>query len=119
MPLQENTPARWESVLADLTARRQQAQQHLETLRAEGGLADEETEGDCGAGLELYRWKQTITATEIDGLHDVEVVVENSQTGQAIYDLQTLLFEPPDDSTTNESGNRKDSKTKAKRSVAQ
>jgi hypothetical protein len=25
MPLQENTPARWESVLADLTAHRQQA----------------------------------------------------------------------------------------------
>ena len=95
------------------------AQGKIESLRAEGGIEDGETEDDCGAGLELYRWKQTITATDIDGLHDVEVVVENSQTAQAIYELQTLLFESPDDSTTNESGNRKDSKSKNKRSGEQ
>lgn len=92
------------------------AQGKIESLRAEGGLKDGEVEGDCGAGLQLYRWKQTITATDIEGLHDVEVVVENSQTGQAIYELQTLLFEPPEDSTTNESGKGKDSKSKNKRS---
>jgi general secretion pathway protein I len=95
------------------------AQGKIESLRAEGGLKDGEVEGDCGAGLQLYRWKQTITATDIEGLHDVEVVVENSQTGQAIYELQTLLFEPPEDSTTNESGKGKDSKSKNKRSGGQ
>jgi general secretion pathway protein I len=95
------------------------AQGKIETLRAEGGLKDGEDEGDCGTELPLYRWKQTVTATDIEGLHDVEVVVENSQTGQAIYELQTLLFEPPEDSTTNESGKGKDSKSKNKRSGGQ
>lgn len=92
------------------------AQGKIETVRAEGLLKDGEDEGDCGAGLKLYRWKQTISATDIDGLHNVEVVVENSQTGQAIYQLQTMLFEIPDDSKT---GKGKDSKAKNKRSGAQ
>jgi general secretion pathway protein I len=95
------------------------AQGKIETLRAEGGLKDGEDEGDCGAELPLYRWKQTIAATDIEGLHDVEVVVENSQTGQAIFELQTLLFEPPEDSTTNESGKGKDANSKRKRSAGQ
>ena len=95
------------------------AQGKIELLRAEGGLKDGEDEGDCGAGLQLYRWKQTIAATDIEGLHNVEVVVENSQNGQAIYELQTLLFEPLEDSTTNESGKGKDSKSNNKRSSGQ
>ena len=92
------------------------AQGKIETVRAEGLLKDGEDEGGCGAGLKLYRWKQTISATDLDGLHQVEVVVENAQTGQAIYELQTLLFEIPDDS---KAGNGKDAKTKKKGSVAQ
>ncbi len=79
----------------------------LETLRAEGDLTDGETEGECGEGLSLYRWKQSITATSIDGLHDVQVVVENAKTGKAIYELRTLLFEPPSDSGLKESSRRK------------
>jgi prepilin-type N-terminal cleavage/methylation domain-containing protein len=71
----------------------------IELLRAEKGLADGTTDGDCGATLPLYRWKQTINPTDIDGLHDVDVVVENSQTGAEIYELKTLLFEVPDDSS--------------------
>jgi len=95
------------------------AQGKMESLRAEGIVKDEETEGGCAMGLELYRWKQTIAATDIEGLHNVEVVVENSQTGQAIYNLQTLLFEPPEDSTTGASGKGKDAKSKNKRSGRQ
>jgi general secretion pathway protein I len=88
------------------------AQGRMETIRAEDGITDGEDEGDCGAALPLYRWKQTIAKSDVDGLHDVEVTVENAQTGQEIYSLRTLLFEPPDDSTTNESGKGKDSKSK-------
>ena len=69
----------------------------VETLRAEGYLSDGTTEGDCGEGLSLYRWKQSITGTRIDGLHEVRVVVENAKTGQPIYELQTMLFQPPDE----------------------
>jgi general secretion pathway protein I len=66
----------------------------IETLRAEGGLDNGETDGNCGAGLEAYRWQQTISGTAIDGLHDVTVVVETAQSSQEIYELRTSLFEP-------------------------
>ena len=80
----------------------------IETLRAEKDLTDGTTTGDCGATLPLYRWKQTISPTDIDGLHDVDVLVENSQTGAAIFELKTLLFEPSEDT----SGQSKDTKSK-------
>jgi type IV pilus modification protein PilV len=73
----------------------------IETLRANGDLTDGETNGDFGQGLPLYRWKQTITASQPDGLHEVEVVVEESRTGKAIYNLKTMLFVAADASTTN------------------
>jgi prepilin-type N-terminal cleavage/methylation domain-containing protein len=85
----------------------------IESLRAEGYLSDGVTEGDCGEGLSLYHWKESITSAGIDGLHQVEVVVENAKTGQSIYELQTLLFQAPEDSTRggsrrpNESGSRR------------
>jgi prepilin-type N-terminal cleavage/methylation domain-containing protein len=66
----------------------------IETLRAEGGLADGTSDGDCGAGLEAYHWQQTVSGTDIDGLHSVEVVVETAQSHQEIYALKTLLFAP-------------------------
>ena len=83
----------------------------IETLRAEGDLADGTTEGEAGEGLGLYRWKQTISRTEIDGLHQVDVVVQNTKSDKTIYELQTLLFEPPED-TTSSAEKRKDQKTK-------
>ena len=85
----------------------------IETLSAEGYLSDGVTEGDGGEGLSLYHWKQSITSAGIDGLHQVEVAVENARTGQSIYALQTLLFQPPEDSARggsqqpNESGSRR------------
>jgi prepilin-type N-terminal cleavage/methylation domain-containing protein len=83
----------------------------VELMRAESGLTDGTDQGDCGAALPLYRWKQTVSPTDIDGLHDVDVVVENSQTGAEIYELKTLLFEIPVDS----SSKSKTSKTKGRR----
>ena len=71
----------------------------IELLRAKKDLADGTANGDCGTVLPLYRWKQTVSPTDIDGLHDVDVVVENSQTGAEIYELKTLLFGIPGDSS--------------------
>jgi len=71
----------------------------IETLRADGDLTDGETEGEGAEGLSLYRWKQSITRTSIAGLHEVAVVVENSRSGQAIYELRTMLFEVPEESS--------------------
>ncbi len=84
----------------------------IELLRAGNDLADGTDSGECGAGLPLYRWKETVSPTDIDGLHDVDVVVENSQTGAEIYELKTLLFEIPDASA----GKAKTQKTKSPRS---
>ena len=79
----------------------------METLRADGYLKDGVEDGEGGEGLSLYRWKQTITATTINGLHEVEVVVENAKSGKTIYELRTLLFDPPIDSSQDESSKRK------------
>ncbi len=71
----------------------------IETLRAEGDFTDGVIQGECGEGLALYRWRQSISSTGIDGLHDVEVVVEHARSGKAIYELKTMLFVAPEDST--------------------
>lgn len=67
----------------------------LETLRAGGNYVDGQTQGDFGDEFGQYRWTQTITSTGIRGLHEVDVVVEAAQTGKALYDLKTMLFELP------------------------
>src|ERR1043166_3197080 len=81
----------------------------IELLRAEGYVLDGTTEGEGEEGLSLYRWKRSVNSTGIDGLHEVTVVVENSKTGAAIYELRTLLFDPPAYSSSDEPGDRKDS----------
>ena len=67
------------------------------------------TEGEGGEGLPLYRWKRSVTSTSVDGLHEVSVVVEDSKSGTAIYELRTLLFDPPSYSNSDSSSDRKDS----------
>ena len=71
----------------------------IEEIRAEGDITDGEGEGTCGEGLPLYRWKETISAADIDGLHQVDVSIQNGHTGQEIYELRTLLFERPEESS--------------------
>ena len=87
----------------------------IETLRATGGLEDGDTEGDCGEGLSLYRWKQTISAAGLEGLHQVSVTVEDTRTTKAIYELQTLLFEAPDEPSMTPGANRQPSGARAGR----
>ena len=79
----------------------------IETLRAEGDFADGTTEGDGGDALPLYRWTRTISKTDLEGLHQVAVEVQHAKSGKVIYELQTLLFELPED-TTSTTNKRKD-----------
>ncbi|HEY1786531.1 MAG TPA: prepilin-type N-terminal cleavage/methylation domain-containing protein [Verrucomicrobiae bacterium] len=72
----------------------------IETLRATGDYPDGETEGDFGDEFPQYRWAQTIGDTDVSGLHDVDVAVQDSRTGKDIYDLKTLLFELPQGSNS-------------------
>jgi prepilin-type N-terminal cleavage/methylation domain-containing protein len=85
------------------------AQGKIEELRATHELDDGDEDGDCGATLPLYRWTQTITGTDVAGLHEVSVAVIQGQAGREIYELKTMLFEPDDDAT---SKSHKDSKSK-------
>jgi prepilin-type N-terminal cleavage/methylation domain-containing protein len=87
----------------------------VETLRAEGDLQDGTTEGECGEGLSLYQWQQTIAPAGIDGLHDVTLVVQNTKSGKPIYELKTLLFEIPDDSGASSTKSRRDSTSQRRR----
>jgi len=87
----------------------------MELLRADGYLKDGVEDGEGGEGLSLYRWKQTITGTSINGLHEVEVVVENAKSGRTIYELRTLLFDPPLDSSQDQSFKRKNPAAAKKR----
>jgi general secretion pathway protein I len=97
------------------TVAAQYAAGQVETLRAEGDLRDGVTDGDCGEGLPLYRWQQTVSATGIDGLHEVAVSVENAKSGKTIYELRTLLFEVPDSSKTSSSNTKRDSASQRRR----
>ena len=80
----------------------------IETIRAESFILEGETDGDCGPGLANYGWRQTITAGSIEGLYDVEVVVHESDTGQTVYTLQTLLFDTPIATAEDETTRRRD-----------
>jgi prepilin-type N-terminal cleavage/methylation domain-containing protein len=79
----------------------------IELLRADGFIIEGEDEGDCGEDLPLYQWKESITAATPEGLFEVLVTIENSKTGKPIYELQTMLFDPPYLSTATET-NRQD-----------
>ena len=84
----------------------------IEELRAEGGITDGQSQGDCGEELPLYRWTASISAAGVDGLHEVAVSIQNAHSGQEICTLRTLLFEPPPDSDSKKS----DSKSKKRSS---
>jgi general secretion pathway protein I len=86
----------------------------IETLRVEGDLTDGETDSDDDGGgpMAAYRWKQTISPTDIEGLHDVEVTVVSAATGGEIYALKTQLF-AADSTTGNANGSGGKSKKKS------
>jgi type IV pilus modification protein PilV len=86
----------------------------METLRADGILKEGTQEGDGSGAFSLYKWKQTITRTQIDGLYEVAVEVDHAKTGKAIYELQTMLFDPPASSLDQQTTSRKDNDTKKK-----
>lgn len=87
----------------------------IEMLQADGHIRDGVEEGEGKGGLSLYRWKQSVSGTTIDGLHEVDVVIENTKSAQPIYELRTFLFDPPLLSSADESAARKDSATSKKK----
>jgi len=72
----------------------------IETLRASAVLLDDTTEGDFGDSFPKYKWEQTISASDLDGLHQVDVVVEDAKSSAPLYKLTTLLFDSDYPSST-------------------
>ena len=66
----------------------------IEKLRAEGEIEDGTSDGEWGDDFSNYQWKQTISATSIKGLYEIDLVVESTPSGKQIYELRTMLFEP-------------------------
>ena len=69
------------------------AASRLELLRAEGDWSTGETEGKA----ETFRWRQTIAATPVEGLHEVKVAVSRPPSEAPVFSLTTLLYQAPSD----------------------
>jgi type IV pilus modification protein PilV len=67
----------------------------LETLRSEGFLIAGESEGEGDGALSNYTWLQNVTETQTEGLFEVTVTVQQTESGQEIFELKTMLFDPP------------------------
>jgi general secretion pathway protein I len=65
----------------------------IEELRASAVLTDDTTEGDFGDSFPKYTWEQTVAPGELDGLHQVDVVVKDAKSGATLFKLTTLLFD--------------------------
>jgi len=74
----------------------------IETLRASAILTDGTTEGDFGESFPKYKWEQTVAPADMDGLHQVDVLVKDAKSDATLYKLTTLLFDTdyPTDSDT-------------------
>lgn len=79
----------------------------IETLRAENDFENGDTDGDCGANLPAYRWKQTISDADVTGLHEVDVTIETAKDNQPVYELKTLLFQASSDANANGNDSKK------------
>jgi len=86
----------------------------VETLRAGKDIIDGVTEGDCGDDLPLYTWTQTISPGELDGLHEVKVVVQKVNSSAPIYELSTMLFDPDYPSQDENAGKTEHARAKKK-----
>jgi prepilin-type N-terminal cleavage/methylation domain-containing protein len=89
----------------------------IETLRASTVLTDDSTEGDFGESFPKYKWEQTVAPADVDGLHQVDVVVKDAKSGATLYKLTTLLFDSdyPTDTDTKQKQRDQDKAKKRNR----
>lgn len=69
----------------------QLAENRVEFLRADGLFFDGETTGTAGA----FTWRQTISSTTTEGLHEIRVAVERETGEPPVFELTTLLYQTP------------------------
>jgi prepilin-type N-terminal cleavage/methylation domain-containing protein len=67
----------------------------IEELRADGYYVEGETTGEFAGDLSVYSYRQNVATTQPEGLFEVTVAIEKTDSGEQIYELKTLLFDPP------------------------
>ncbi|MFN0057969.1 MAG: prepilin-type N-terminal cleavage/methylation domain-containing protein [Planctomycetota bacterium] len=82
------------------------AQAHLEALRAERRLSASERDGEV-TDDPRYRFRERIESTELDGLYHVSLAIELKANRRLLYQLDTLLFEQPFESTASSSSSER------------
>ena len=71
------------------------AASQIETLRAEGYVIEGESEGEGDGDLAGYTWVQNVVETQPEGLYEVTVTIRNTESGVELFELKTMLFDPP------------------------
>ena len=71
------------------------AASQIETLRAEGYVIEGESEGEGSGDLAGYTWAQNVVATQPEGLYEVTVTIRRTESGAEVFELKTMLFDPP------------------------
>ncbi len=94
----------WQTTAAFLAAGQ------IELLRADGFLSEGVSEGKGSGALAQYEWTGTVTETPISGLFEVAVEVRRAANPAVLYELRTLLFEPPAGSLTNRPADSRDAR---------
>ena len=78
----------------------------IELLRADGWLTEGEEEGEFGSNFPRLGWRQIVARTDTEGLYEVTVAIADTRSAVPIYELKTLLFDPPYLSTLDSEGAR-------------
>lgn len=87
----------------------------IEQLRADEIIVDGSEEGDFGDEMPLYQWKRRVRPAQIEGLHEISVTIEHTGTGKKIYELETMLFDPPAEKDSKKDDRRSDRRRERRR----
>ncbi len=86
----------------------------MEQARADGyyGYTEGDTDGTFDGDLSIYTWRQNIKAVQPEGLYEVTVSIEMTDGGAQLFELKTMLFDPPILKDPDEKEKEKDKKRK-------
>jgi len=71
------------------------AASQIELLRADAIYVEGDTDGTFDGDLSIYTWRESVKAIQPEGLYEVTVSIEMTDGGQPIYELKTMVFDPP------------------------
>ena len=71
------------------------AASRIELLRADGYYIEGEFTGEFDGDLSIYSYRENVAEIEPEGLYEVTVAIEMTDSGEEIYEVKTMLFDPP------------------------